>query len=171
MHVILLILAVVFVFSTLVGVHELGHYVIACLLGLKSHLPKVHWLIDPGPYVEMAFDGIQNAWQDACLSLGGPAFGGLAAIFVLLITHALHSTVLPYAAWIAIPNNLFQLLPLHEPQLDGRAVLEAIGFLRTPHADPKFYAISSTKKWLLAVMLSCEVAVLTTACFVLFPGL
>src|ERR1700759_4193767 len=64
-------------FVLLIFVHECGHLIVAKRFGLKVSAPV--FIPFMGAFILLK-DQPRNAWMEACVGIGGPIFGGLAAL-------------------------------------------------------------------------------------------
>jgi Zn-dependent protease len=121
--------------SASVLIHEMGHYVVVRLFGLKAELPM--FLPGLGAYVRWQGTNVDSAVR-AQISLAGPLFGffsGLLAYGLYLTTHQqVWLAVAQFAGWI----NLLNLTPVG--MFDGGRAMDAVG-----------------KQQRLAIMLLCVV--------------
>jgi Zn-dependent protease len=103
-------------------IHEMGHYVVVRLFGLKAELPM--FLPGLGAYVKWQGTDVEPAVR-AQISLAGPLFGffsGLIAYGLYVTTHEqVWLAVAQFAGWI----NLLNLIPVG--MFDGGRAMEAIG--------------------------------------------
>jgi Zn-dependent protease len=103
-------------------IHEMGHYVVVRLFGLKAELPM--FLPGLGAYVKWQGTDV-SADVRAQISLAGPLFGffsGLLAYGLYLTTHEqVWLAVAQFAGWM----NLLNLTPVG--MFDGGRAMDAIG--------------------------------------------
>jgi Zn-dependent protease len=108
--------------SACVLLHEMGHYVVVRLFGLKAELPM--FLPGLGAYVKWQGANVDPGVR-AQISLAGPLFGfisGLLAYGVFLLTHQnVWLAVAQFAGWM----NLLNLTPIG--MFDGGRAMDAIG--------------------------------------------
>jgi Zn-dependent protease len=108
--------------SASVLIHEMGHYFVVRLFGLKAELPM--FLPGLGAYVKWQGTNVDPAVR-AQISLAGPLFGffsGLLAYGVYLATHQpVWLAVAQFAGWI----NLLNLTPVGI--FDGGRAMDAVG--------------------------------------------
>jgi Zn-dependent protease len=108
--------------SASVLIHEMGHYVVVRLFGLKAELPM--FLPGLGAYVKWQGTNVDPSMR-AQISLAGPLFGffsGLLAYGLYLTTHQqVWLAVAQFAGWI----NLLNLTPVGI--FDGGRAMDAIG--------------------------------------------
>lgn len=107
-------------FLVLLGIHEMGHYVVARALGMNVSMP----IFTPiGAMIQMR-EMPRNAYEEALMAYGGPFIGTLGAIGALVLGNALDSNVIMVAAKAGFWLNLFNLIPLSP--LDGGRISMAI---------------------------------------------
>ena len=108
--------------SASVLIHEMGHYIVVRLFGLKAELPM--FLPGLGAYVKWQGTDV-SAETRAQISLAGPLFGffsGLLAYALYLTTHLqVCLVVAQFAGWM----NLLNLTPIG--MFDGGKAMDAIG--------------------------------------------
>jgi Zn-dependent protease len=108
--------------SASVLIHEMGHYVVVRLFGLKAELPM--FLPGLGAYVKWQGTDV-DADKRAQISLAGPLFGffsGLLAYGLYLTTHQqVWLAVAQFAGWL----NLLNLIPVGI--FDGGRAMDAVG--------------------------------------------
>ena len=108
-------------FVVLLLLHECGHLVAARMFGLKVGAPV--FIPFMGAFIALK-DAPRDAWMEACVGIGGPILGSLAALACQLLGMALDSPLLISLAFTAYFLNLFNLTPLG--QLDGGRVATAL---------------------------------------------
>lgn len=107
-------------FLVLLGIHEMGHYVVARALGMNVTMP----IFTPiGAMINLQEEP-QNAWDEALMAFGGPFLGTLGAIGALVVGYSMDSAVIIMAAKAGFWLNLFNLIPLSP--LDGGRISMAI---------------------------------------------
>ena len=108
-------------FVILIFLHECGHLIVAKKFGLKVSAPMFIPFV--GALILLKEDP-RNAWVEACVGIGGPMFGALAA----LMCHALgiHFGVPLFIAlgYMGYFLNLFNLAPVG--MLDGGRIVTAL---------------------------------------------
>ena len=108
-------------FVILIFLHECGHLLVAKKFGLKVSAPMFIPFV--GAFILLK-EAPRNAWMEACVGIGGPMFGSLAA----LLCHAagIHFGVplLIALAWSGYFLNLFNLAPVG--MLDGGRIVTAL---------------------------------------------
>lgn len=108
------------VFLALLGVHEMGHYIVARALGMRVSTPV---FTPVGAMINMS-EMPDNAYDEALMAFGGPFVGTAGALTVLLVAWYAHLPVVEMAAKAALFLNLFNLIPLSP--LDGGRICMAI---------------------------------------------
>jgi Zn-dependent protease len=108
-------------FVLLLLLHECGHLVAARLFGLKVSAPV--FIPFMGAFIALK-EAPRDAWMEACVGIGGPILGSLAALGCQLLGMTLDSPLLISLAFTAYFLNLFNLVPLG--QLDGGRVAVAL---------------------------------------------
>jgi Zn-dependent protease len=108
--------------SASILLHEMGHYIVVRMYGLKAELPM--FLPGLGAYVKWQGANV-DAGVRAQISLAGPLFGflsGLLAYGVFLSTHQrVWLAVAQFAGWL----NLLNLIPIG--MFDGGKAMDALG--------------------------------------------
>jgi Zn-dependent protease len=108
-------------FVVLILLHECGHLIVAKKFGLKVSAPMFIPFV--GAFIALK-EAPRNAWMEACVGIGGPMFGSLAA----LLCHAagIHFgwPLLIAVAWSGYFLNLFNLAPVG--MLDGGRIVTAL---------------------------------------------
>jgi Zn-dependent protease len=112
-------------FVLLILVHEAGHYFEARRQGLNPQLPVFIPFL--GAYVALRNQPF-DPWQNALVSVAGPAAGGIAALACLVYGSAIDSDLLRALAYFGFMLNLFNLIPI--AFLDGGHILRAWRVLR-----------------------------------------
>ena len=112
-------------FVLLILVHELGHYVEAKRQGLNPQLPVFIPFL--GAYVALRNQPF-DPWQNALVSVAGPAAGGIAALACLVYGSATDSDLLLALAYAGFFLNLINLVPIGF--LDGGHILRSWRVLR-----------------------------------------
>ncbi len=108
-------------FVLLIFVHECGHLIVARQFGLKVSAPM--FIPFMGAFIVLK-DQPRNAWMEACVGIGGPLLGSLAAMLcgaVFIFTRQPIFLALAYSGFFL---NLFNLAPIG--MLDGGRVTTAI---------------------------------------------
>jgi Zn-dependent protease len=107
-------------FLVLLGIHEMGHFVVARALGMNVSMP----IFTPiGALIQMR-ETPRNAFEEALMAYGGPFIGTIGAVGALVLGHTLDSDLLILAAKAGFFLNLFNLIPLSP--LDGGRISMAI---------------------------------------------
>jgi Zn-dependent protease len=108
-------------FVILIFLHECGHLIVAKKFGLKVSAPMFIPFV--GALILLK-EAPRNAWMEACVGIGGPMFGTLAA----LLCHAagIHFGVPLFIAlgYMGYFLNLFNLAPVG--MLDGGRIVTAL---------------------------------------------
>jgi len=112
-------------FVLLILVHELGHFVEAKRQGLNPQLPVFIPFL--GAYVALRNQPF-DPWQNALVSVAGPAAGGIAALACLVYGSATDSDLLLALAYAGFFLNLINLVPIGF--LDGGHILRSWRVLR-----------------------------------------
>lgn len=107
-------------FLVLLGVHEMGHFVVARALGMDVSAPVFTPL---GALITMRSQPA-NAFDEALMAYGGPFIGSLGALAAVVLGHAAEVPLLIAAGKAAFFLNLFNLIPLSP--LDGGRISMAI---------------------------------------------
>jgi Zn-dependent protease len=108
-------------FVLLIFLHECGHLLVAKKFGLKVSAPMFIPFVGA---IILLKEAPRNAWMEACVGIGGPMFGSLAA----LLCHAagIHFgwPLLIALAYMGYFLNLFNLAPVG--MLDGGRIVTAL---------------------------------------------
>jgi Zn-dependent protease len=128
-------------FVLLILVHELGHFFEAKRQGLDVSLPVFVPFL--GAYVLIKNSPL-NPWRNALVALAGPALGGVAAAFCLVLGESMDSNLLRALAFSGFLINLINLVPVGI--LDGGAIWSAIRLARhsVPAPPGQEFALGST---------------------------
>src|SRR5881409_3321508 len=108
-------------FVLLLLVHESGHLLVAKKFGLKVGAPV--FIPFMGAFIALK-EAPRNAWMEACVGIGGPILGSLAAAACHALGLALDYPLLIALAWTAYFLNLFNLTPVG--MLDGGRIVTAL---------------------------------------------
>src|SRR5213596_4019214 len=108
-------------FVLLLLVHETGHLIVARKFGLKVGAPV--FIPFMGAFIALK-EAPRNAWMEACVGIGGPILGSLAAAACHALGLALDYPLFIALAWTAYFLNLFNLTPVG--MLDGGRVVTAL---------------------------------------------
>src|SRR5438477_1712051 len=108
-------------FVLLLLVHETGHLIVAKKFGLKVGAPV--FIPFMGAFIALK-EAPRNAWMEACVGIGGPILGSLAAAACHALGLALDYPLLIALAWTAYFLNLFNLTPVG--MLDGGRIVTAL---------------------------------------------
>lgn len=108
-------------FVLLIFVHECGHLIVAKRFGLNVSAPV--FIPFMGAFILLR-DQPRNAWMEACVGIGGPIFGGLAALVCNYAGIAFDAPILIALASAGYFLNLFNLLPVGF--LDGGRIVTAL---------------------------------------------
>ncbi len=108
-------------FVLLIFVHECGHLIVAKRFGLNVSAPV--FIPFMGAFILLR-DQPRNAWMEACVGIGGPIFGGLAALICNFAGIAFNAPILIALASAGYFLNLFNLLPVGF--LDGGRIVTAL---------------------------------------------
>jgi Zn-dependent protease len=111
--------AVGFVFLLLL--HECGHLIVAKWFGLAVSAPM--FIPFMGAFIALK-EAPRNAWMEACVGIGGPILGSLAAAACHALGLALNYPLLIALGWSAYFLNLFNLTPVG--MLDGGRIVSAL---------------------------------------------
>jgi Zn-dependent protease len=108
-------------FVLLLMLHECVHLIVAKKFGLKVSAPMFIPFV--GAFILLK-EAPRNAWMEACVGIGGPMFGSLAAL--LCHTAGIHfaAPLLIALAWSGYFLNLFNLAPVG--MLDGGRIVTAL---------------------------------------------
>src|SRR5438874_7925172 len=108
-------------FVLLLLLHECGHLVVAKWFGLavsaRMFIPFM------GAFIALK-EAPRNAWMEACVGIGGPILGSLAAATCHALGLALNYPLLIALGWSAYFLNLFNLTPVG--MLDGGWIVSAL---------------------------------------------
>jgi Zn-dependent protease len=107
-------------FLVLLGVHEMGHFVVARALGMNVSAPVFTPL---GALINMR-EQPANAFDEAVMAYGGPFIGSLGALAAVVLGHVTGFPLLIAAGKAAFWLNLFNLIPLSP--MDGGRISMAI---------------------------------------------
>jgi len=108
-------------FVLLMFVHECGHLIVAKKFGLPVSAPV--FIPFMGAFILLK-DQPRNAWMEACVGIGGPILGSLAAAACHALGLALDYPLFIALAWTAYFLNLFNLTPVG--MLDGGRIVTAL---------------------------------------------
>lgn len=108
------------VFLMLLGIHEMGHYLVARALGMRVSTPV---FTPVGAMINMS-EMPTNAYDEALMAFAGPFVGTAGALIALVASWYGHMPVVEAAAKAALFLNLFNLIPLSP--LDGGRISMAI---------------------------------------------
>ena len=108
-------------FVLLLLLHECGHLIVAKWFGLAVSAPM--FIPFMGAFIALK-EAPRNAWMEACVGIGGPIFGSLAAAACHAIGLALNYPLLIALGWSAYFLNLFNLTPVG--MLDGGRIVSAL---------------------------------------------
>jgi Zn-dependent protease len=108
-------------FVLLIFVHECGHLIVARKFGLKVSAPV--FIPFMGAFILLK-DQPRNAWMEACVGIGGPMLGGLAALACNYLGQTFDMPLLIALAMSGYFLNLFNLLPVGF--LDGGRIVTAL---------------------------------------------
>lgn len=103
----------------LLGIHELGHILVARRFGIHTGHPIFLPFI--GAFI--GFEKSFTPWQEAMVGLGGPMLGAIASFCTLIAAQAFESQMLHAVAFIGILLNLANMLPILP--LDGGRITQA----------------------------------------------
>ena len=108
-------------FVILIFLHECGHLIVAKKFGLKVSAPM--FIPFMGAFILLK-EAPRNAWMEACVGIGGPLFGSIAALFCHAV--GMHFGVPLFIAlgYIGYFLNLFNLAPVG--MLDGGRIVTAL---------------------------------------------
>src|SRR5438046_10394723 len=96
-------------FVLLLLLHECGHLLVAMKFGLAVSAPM--FIPFMGAFIALK-DAPRNAWMEACVGIGGPILGSLAATACHALGLTLNYPLLIALAWTAYFLNLFNLTPV-----------------------------------------------------------
>jgi Zn-dependent protease len=108
-------------FVLLLLLHECGHLVVARWFGLAVSAPM--FIPFMGAFIALK-EAPRNAWMEACVGIGGPMLGSLAAAACHALGLALNYPLLIALGWSAYFLNLFNLTPVG--MLDGGRIVSAL---------------------------------------------
>jgi Zn-dependent protease len=108
-------------FVLLIFVHECGHLIVARQFGLNVSAPM--FIPFMGAVIVLK-DQPRNAWMEACVGIGGPLLGSLAAALCGVVFVLTGQTLFLALAYTGFFLNLFNLAPIGF--LDGGRVTTAI---------------------------------------------
>src|SRR5437588_3905831 len=108
-------------FVLLLLLHECGHLIMAKWFGLAVSAPM--FIPFMGAFIALK-EASRNAWMEACVGIGGPILGSLAAAACHGLGLALNYPLFIALAWTAYFLNLFNLTPVG--MLDGGRIVTAL---------------------------------------------
>ena len=108
-------------FVLLLMLHECGHLIVANKFGLKVSAPMFIPFV--GAFILLK-EAPRNAWMEACVGIGGPMFGSLAALLCHAAGIYFGAPLLIALAWSGYFLNLFNLAPVG--MLDGGRIVTAL---------------------------------------------
>ncbi|PYI92308.1 MAG: site-2 protease family protein [Verrucomicrobia bacterium] len=108
-------------FVLLLLLHECGHLIVAKWFGLAVSAPM--FIPFMGAFIALK-EAPRNAWMEACVGIGGPILGSLAAAACHALGLALNYPLLIALGWSAYFLNLFSLTPVG--MLDGGRIVSAL---------------------------------------------
>ncbi|HEY2102686.1 MAG TPA: site-2 protease family protein [Chthoniobacterales bacterium] len=108
-------------FVVLLLLHECGHLLVAKWFGLAVSAPM--FIPFMGAFIALR-EAPRNAWMEACVGIGGPILGSLAAAVCHALGLALNYPLLIALGWSAYFLNLFNLTPVG--MLDGGRIVTAL---------------------------------------------
>ena len=108
-------------FVLLIFIHELGHLVAARRLGLKVGAPV--FIPFMGALIALK-EAPRNAWVEAVVGIGGPAFGAASAVACYAVFLLTGNPFWSALAYVACFLNLFNLVPVGF--LDGGRIAAAL---------------------------------------------
>ena len=108
-------------FVLLILVHELGHLIVARQCGLKVGAPV--FIPFMGAFIALK-DAPKNAWVEACVGIGGPLLGSLAAALCAVGFRLTGEPLWNALAYTGFFLNLFNLAPIGF--LDGGRIATAL---------------------------------------------
>jgi Zn-dependent protease len=108
-------------FVLLLMLHECGHLIVAKKFGLKVSAPMFIPFV--GAFIALK-EAPRNAWMEACVGIGGPMFGSLAALLCHAVGIQFGAPLLIALAWSGYFLNLFNLAPVG--MLDGGRIVTAL---------------------------------------------
>ena len=108
-------------FVLLIFVHELGHVIVARQAGLKVGAPM--FIPFMGAFIALK-DAPKNAWIEACVGIGGPLLGTLAAALCEVWFRFTGNPLYRALAFSGFFLNLFNMMPVGF--LDGGRIATAL---------------------------------------------
>ena len=108
-------------FVILIFLHECGHLIVAKKFGLKVSAPM--FIPFFGAFILLR-EAPRNAWMEACVGIGGPMFGSIAALLCHLAGIHLGAPLFIALAYMGYFLNLFNLAPVG--MLDGGRIVTAL---------------------------------------------
>lgn len=108
-------------FVILIFLHECGHLIVAKKFGLNVSAPM--FIPFFGAFILLR-DAPRNAWMEACVGIGGPMFGSIAALLCHLAGIRLGVPLFIALAYMGYFLNLFNLAPVG--MLDGGRIVTAL---------------------------------------------
>lgn len=108
-------------FVILIFLHECGHLIVAKKFGLNVSAPM--FIPFFGAFILLR-EAPRNAWMEACVGIGGPMFGSLAALLCHLAGIRLGVPLFIALAYMGYFLNLFNLAPVG--MLDGGRIVTAL---------------------------------------------
>jgi Zn-dependent protease len=108
-------------FVILIFLHECGHLIVAKKFGLNVSAPM--FIPFFGAFILLR-EAPRNAWMEACVGIGGPMFGSLAALLCHLAGIRLGVPLFIALAYMGYFINLFNLAPVG--MLDGGRIVTAL---------------------------------------------
>jgi Zn-dependent protease len=108
-------------FVLLIMLHECGHLIVAKKFGLKVSAPMFIPFV--GAFILLK-EAPRNAWMEACVGIGGPMFGSLAALLCHAAGIYFGVPLLIAVGWSGYFLNLFNLAPVG--MLDGGRIVTAL---------------------------------------------
>jgi Zn-dependent protease len=108
-------------FVVLIFLHECGHLIVAKKFGLNVSAPMFIPFV--GAFILLK-EAPRNAWMEACVGIGGPMFGSLAALLCHTVGIHFGWPLLIALAYMGYFLNLFNLAPVG--MLDGGRIVTAL---------------------------------------------
>ncbi len=108
-------------FVVLIFLHECGHLIVAKKFGLKVSAPM--FIPFFGAFILLK-EAPRNAWMEACVGIGGPMFGSMAALLCHAVGIHFNIPLFIALAYIGYFLNLFNLAPVG--MLDGGRIVTAL---------------------------------------------
>jgi Zn-dependent protease len=108
-------------FVILIFLHECGHLIVAKKFGLKVSAPTFIPFV--GAFILLK-EAPRNAWMEACVGIGGPMFGSLAALLCHAVGMHFGAPLFIALAYMGYFLNLFNLAPVG--MLDGGRIVTAL---------------------------------------------